>query len=358
MTAPICEVIRQARRNREPMGWRRELALLIRSYAQTKEDGRPLSSRTREEVFTVLFRMFEMLKKAGFRFEPRNLGPRHIEWLRRHYAEQLAAGTIQVSTLQTYWSVLRRFCDETGHRRMVAPVAQLFPEVDTRRVSAAQVDKSWSGNQISFEEVFRRAWDIEPFVAMALMAQCALGLRRREALCLRPHLTDWEAGNIEIVQGAKGGRRRTVMLETQMARDALERLARWVAQRDGALGGSIGPQPDSDGKDDLASNLTRYHKVLSALGVTRAGSGVTGHGLRAQYAIEYLARRGHVVSVRIDAASPLQPLTPQGHADEMSDRAALSQQLGHSRVSVTTAYTGALPARRQPSPPPLDGRIE
>lgn len=346
MIAPVRQAIREAvraaRRRHEPMGWRRELAMLIHSYVQRKRDGRPLSARTREETFDVLFMLFELLKKSGFKFQPRNLNPRHIEWLRRHYAARLADSTLQASTVHTYFAVLRRFCEETAHPGMVPPTAQLFPEIDTRRIAAAQTDRSWAGNGVSFVEVFHQVGAIEPFVAMALLAQCALGLRRREAVCLRPHTANLAAGTVDVVQGAKGGRHRTVVIETVMAREAIGILAHWVQMRDGCAGGSIGPQADTDPNASLARNLNRYRNVMTELGITRAGLGVTGHGLRAQFAIEFLERRGHAVSVRTGAEYPLSALgiPPDGRADQRADRAALSQQLGHSRISVTTAYTG------------------
>lgn len=326
------------------MSWRRELAGLVRTYIDRKGDGRRLSSRTRAEHFEVLFAQFEILRAAGHRARPSFIGGRHINFLCRSYAERMTAGTLKPSTVQVYLSVLRRFCDETGRPGLVPPTAKLFPEHAMSRSYIAQDDKSWDAAGVDFGTVFAAAAEMEPFVAMALLAQCSFGLRRQEALCLVPLMpaTDGPV-HIDVVRGAKGGRKRVVPVETPEQHAALVHLAEWVQGRDGAPGGTIGPL--GLGRS-LRANLRRYAYVLESVGITRDAAGVTGHGLRAQWALEFLERRGHVPTVRtadgkpadLDAASRAQVLRAYGE---------LALATGHSRPSIGAAYVGALPRKRR-----------
>lgn len=347
MAHVIQQAIKARRRAGGGLGWKGELALLIRSYVEHKVDGRALSSRTRAAHFEVLLRLFGELREAGFKARPGNLCAKHVHWLRDRYAARLREGSIEASTLQTYFSVLRRFADATGHAGLVKPMAELFPDDAVRRQLAAGCDKSWSGNGVELEAVLAAVWAQEPWVAMALVAQAAFGLRRREAACLRV-----AAGSdlVAIEQGAKGGRRRIVVLETEAQRAVRDAIAAWVAARDGVAGGSIGPV-SGDG-DDLRRNLVRYATVMRAVGITRNEAGVTGHGLRAEWAIDWLERRGHVPAVRVFSHAKTHGAAAESgdgagrlpSADErvamMADRAALAQAMGHGRVSVTSAYAG------------------
>ena len=86
----------------------------------------------------------------------------------------------------------------------------------------------------------------------------------------------------------------------------------------------------------LEQNLRRLQYVLESLGVTREGLGVTAHGLRHEYANDrYQELTGE--------KSPLQggPREIFRTDDTIVARRKVAEELGHSRLRVTTAYYGS-----------------
>jgi integrase len=318
-------------------GWRARLDRLVRDNSTTKQgDGTRLRSHaTRRNLRVGLFRLFSVLRdELGFGLEnPARIDARHIQALIRWMEVRWQAGTLRSSTIQGYVSYLRMLCRWVGKPTLMASVAGFSNPASIRRRLACQTDRTWAGAGIDLVEVLEQAWKIEPWVAMALLAQAAFGLRRKEALCLVPEadqLPGMQA--LAITRGTKGGRPRVVRLHTPWQGEVLTLLCDFC-RRGGARRAHLGGPAAG-----LKANLARYARVLARLGITRDLCGTTGHGLRADYACRLLAAHGVVAPIKSPAGAAAVAAT----ADVVPVAyRAVSEALGHSRSSVVAAYCGA-----------------
>lgn len=159
--------------------------------------------------------------------------------------------------------------------------------------------------------------------------QLAFGLRAKEAIQIRPSHCLIDAGeSIEVFEGTKGGRPRHVPIETWHQAEAL-RIA-----RDLALTGKTARL--------RWTNLTwkqsqrRYYYLLRKIGVTKAQLGVTGHGLRHEFAQDKYTRD-------TGCLTPIQGGDPKALSREAHRIASYSTSsaLGHGRIDVTASYYGS-----------------
>jgi hypothetical protein len=113
----------------------------------------------------------------------------------------------------------------------------------------------------------------------------------------------------------------------------------WSERQDGkSLKGDIQ-------KASLKYSIGRYNRLMAKLGITKEMEACTGHGLRAQYAENAALIRNMV------------PATLGGTGGQMSRgdsdvaRLQISESLGHSRLSVTSAYLGSFGRDYEPDTP-------
>lgn len=326
---------------RAGVSWRSHFDRLVREHYGHKREGagRATSYRTREYTLETTFILMNVLRdELGFKLvKPANLDLRHVEawagWINQQYRD----GHRQPATLAGYATTVRHLCRWAGQHRLVEIFDEHLDAKATGRELVADRDKTWDGNQVEFEEAFERVWAVEPWVAMALLAQAAFGLRRREAVQLHP-LRDIElkAGALHVRVGAKGGRPRIVPIDTPQREQAARGLIVFVEQRnlrtvrDPSQSLSLG-----DPQLSLLQAIKRYANVLGTLGYTRADSGVTGHGLRAQYVCDRLQALGIVPVVKGGSGR---------HADPREDQIAhtlVTEAVGHSRRSIVGAYSSS-----------------
>jgi hypothetical protein len=223
---------------------------------------------------------------------------------------------------------LRTLCKWMGKTGMVKTREEYAPGLV--RPYAAQNDKSFTGNGVDFWEAFDKVAAMDVHVAEQILVIKAFGLRRKEVVMLKPLIAD-RGLYLEVFDGTKGGRPRTVPIDSDFRRAVIARAKNFVLIKTGSAKGHLG-HPDKN----LAQNLKRYSYVMGACGYTKVDEGVTGHGLRAEYAMDELMKRGVVPTI----------LGGSGRAKSQleTDLAYLqvSEQLGHSRKSVMPAYAGAL----------------
>lgn len=269
------------------------------------------------------------------RADPRFLKERHIFAVTQLWAERGLA----VATVHNYLSFLRTYSDWIGRPGLVREPAYYFGDDSpyAARERSAKTDRSWSLRCEDVEGKLAEVAAYDPWVGLQLELCLRFGLRAKEARHFRPHeaiRTRAEADPrdtehfpgverfVRVHRGTKGGRQRDIPLRTPEQAELMERLLRIVPEdRFVAAPGRTAVQ-----------NANRFYNVMKRFGITKAGLGVTAHGLRHQYANDrYEELAGEASPVR----------GGQSQAENKSTvRLAIAHELGHGRTKVSAAYLG------------------
>lgn len=308
--------------------WKLELVKLVEEHGgKAALKNKQVSSATKDARKKRLINAFRMLRTLGYKIDnPRNLTEKHVQAL----MDDMVAKKYSASQIQNIASTLRVFSGWIGKPNMVKGLSEYAPGV--KRSYAAESDKSWEGNGVDVDAVINMVSAKDQYVGMQLRAAKAFGLRRREAIMLKP-IKDAREEGLYVISGTKGGRARMVPVETNEQKALLKQLQIFAAGNQGRL---VAPGQRVD------QAIERYNYMLKCFGLTKAFLGVTGHGLRHQFAIDSLERKGFIAPVRMNADQAQQESTPEL---EMS-RLQVSEELGHSRLNITNAYYGKFPAQR------------
>jgi integrase len=278
---------------------------------------------TQEKRKTTMMCFVADMNLLGYRLESlKNIREKHIyAWV-----EFLVKDMQMPSTIQNKLSVLRIFCGWIGKAGMVRSPEYYVDDASlVKRSTATKQDKSWS------EEKVKKLIDVvtnkDLIVGMQLKLCDAFGLRRQEAIMLMPHVSD-EGEFLHLYAGTKGGRPRLVPIASQKQRDVLEEAKAMADLKTGLI--------CRPGKT-LKQAINRFKYVMRYCGITKLAVGVTAHGLRHGYV-------HHRYEVRTDGGKlPIKGGKP-GEVDTQLDKVAkmkVMEEVGHSRVSVTTAYGGS-----------------
>ena len=162
----------------------------------------------------------------------------------------------------------------------------------------------------------------DPATLMALRLQAAFGLRREEALKLRPQRAVQGDRLCLKASWTKGGRYREIPIVHDRQRALLAELGRLVG--DGSLIGEGRRYVD-------AMHAYRHHTRVAGLG--------NAHGLRHAWAQwQYKARTGRDCPA---AGGPtLESLAPVERQRDYAARLEIARELGHNRIDVTDTYLG------------------
>lgn len=317
-----------------------ELNVILSKNAFTRQNGKPYSQRSTSAAGENLRNHFRDLYGAGHKLEdPRNIGERHIKVLCERWWERKLAP----KTMQGYLSTLRIFCGWIGKAGLVKSLAHYLPHVPPEKLRTktyAEKSKSWAENGVDVAKVVAQAMDIDRRFGLMLMMQVAFGLRRIEVLSIQPwkaHVAD----EIRLIK-TKNGKKRTVYIDTEMQRQVLEMVQSELKQNE-HLGWHI--RPDNGERATLQYSEAHYAYLLRKLGITRAETNCTGHSLRAQY-VENAGLLSGFIPKTLGGTRGQMP-----RAELEKKMRATSELLGHSRLSVTTAYFGKL-GRDVPLDPP------
>lgn len=323
------------------VSWRYHFGKLIeRNYANKSRGGNSSTSfRTREYSEQTAFLMLGVLRfELGLKInKPQNFERKHAVALANWINTQYALEKKMPATLAGYATIVRHLF-RWADKQWLVPIfdEQLNSEAMTRQL-VTELDKTWEGSEVSFADAVERVHIEEPWVAMALIAQDAFGLRRREAIRLHPERDiDLDGGLIQIRVGAKGGRPRIIPIEHHWQHLAAEGLIQFVQKRnEETLSGPDAAQALAPADKTLLESIHRYKNVLSSLGFTRKELGVTGHGLRAGYVCRRLSELGVIPVIKGGDGA---------HEDAEQDAIVhrlVSESVGHSRKNVIGAYAGA-----------------
>jgi site-specific recombinase XerC len=312
-------------------GWKKSLTALLTQKNGIRSDHAKASIDTQRKRSHVLMRGFTQLRAMGYRLDDVHaFKGRHMSALVSAWVEQ----GLSASVIQNRISIFRIFAGWIGKTGMVQASSHYVDDpARVTRSSIARTDKSWSAKGIDPKSIIHAIWQEEPWIAMALSVQCALGLRMRESLMLKPWLAD--LGTVlDVTRGTKGGRHRTIPITHQGQRQILDQVKRYVQDKNAF----IAPAHLS-----LLQARNRYYTVLTKAGVTRR-HGITSHGLRHEYANDYFAAlAGYESPVR---GGPI----PEDRAIEHYARMETAEALGHSRESITTHYLGRAKKSRDGEP--------
>lgn len=277
---------------------------------------------TQEKRKTVILGCVADLYKLGYFLESmHNLKEKHIlDWV-----SLLVKNKQAPSTIQNKLSVLRIYCSWIGKIGMVkTPGYYVLDARLVTRQTATKVDKSWDGHDMV--KLIKAVCQKDEIVGMQLKLCNAFGLRRLEAIMLKPFVAD-EGDVLHVRHGTKGGRPRLVLIRTEEQRAVLEEAKAMVNPKLGRIG-ALGKS--------LKQAVNRFKYVMRYCGITKAGEGVTAHGLRHGY-----VHRRHEMTTGVKL--PVKGGRP-GELDPVIAKIAklkLMEEVGHSRVSVMTAYGGS-----------------
>lgn len=335
-----------------PHNWKQQLADLLKQkeHHRTVRGDRRASDRTQEKRQATLYLIFGELRMLGYRLEDiRSLRRKHIQALANKWVE----GRKSASTIQNRMTVLRTFCGWIGKQDVMGPTSDFVrdPAYATRALSARE-DKSWSANGVDVDQKIAQIRMEDERAGLMLLAGKTWGLRRLEMVCIRPHATVIHGGvtsilafhatdigreelraavaasgsGLPIKKGTKSGRFRLLPLDTPEKLDVLRQLQGVVKDHDGHLGWPNQP---------LKGNARRLSYLAAKHGLTKGDLGVTLHGLRHEVANNDFEHLSGLQSAVRGGNSPL-------HGETRAAVAVVALRLGHSLVSIISAYCGSV----------------
>jgi len=258
------------------------------------------------------------------KLSPRNLKEKHVRAMCRKFEEE----NLSAAAIQTYMSFLRVFCVWIGKKGMIRRTEEYFDDPGkVKRVYAAKKDKSWDIPEIDKIKIINQMMQDHPCVGMQLLVMDAFGLRRKEAIMLKPLLAE-HGGMLHITDGAKTGKPRVIPIKTEYQQYVLVAAQRFVKIPAAHMG---------DPRFSLKQNLTLFSNIVYRAGIKKTGLGalgITAHGLRAGFAMKFMEDLGLVPVLRGGKSGQIDP------DEEEAIRQKVALALGHNRTSVTTAYSG------------------
>lgn len=307
------------------------LTMILAENAFKRTNGRTASDRTTTAYGEVLRMCIDQLNDLGFKLQnPRNLNEAHITALCQYWHKEGK----KISTIQEYLSKLRVFSGWIGKGGMAKSLAKYLPDVDREKLKVSKVakqSKSWSENGVDIVQKIEEADALDWKFGLMIRMMLAFGLRRKEVTHNKPWKADHGDKLVIYFGEAKGGRPRDIYIDNGEQRIVLDFVKSKLNKNE-----HLGWETDTRGKPaTLKYNIRRYNDYMARIGITKLKDGVTGHGLRAQY-----AENSAIIAKMI-------PPTLGGTRGQMDrgdldvKRAQISELLGHSRISVTASYYGS-----------------
>lgn len=307
--------------------WPKQLSEFLFAYGHCRSDNfaRTISEETlrnREDIVFSTFRLVMNDKQCKHvrtlaQFKPRLL-PRIFElWTAKEISKR--AQNNYFSNFVWFW----RICNiEVGPIANYAKEAKEFTHIRT-----ATRDKSWKGNGVDFDEIYKKLYEIDPVAARLTLAMKQNGLRLKESLRLEPHGADG-GDRLLVTKGTKTGRPRQLLFdvfEDENFRRVLDHLKGEVPEGCHLAWSHL----------TLKQAKERMYTISRKIGLRKNGVyGVTWHGLRHDFAIDQLEKlTGQKAPVRGGIAINYR---------ELSDaRLKVTRAMGHNRLEITGAYYGS-----------------
>jgi len=286
----------------------RRLNYQLKQLCKNNRDGSYGTQVQRERVLTLIA---NQLHDLGFRqMHAKSLRPKHVAALVREWLDS----NIAVGTIKNRMAALRWWATKVNKKNVVARSNAHYG------IPCRQYANSTNRAKKLEAEKLARVTDMH--VRMSLELQREFGLRRKEAIMIRPHLAD--KGEILWLKDSwtKGGRMRTVPIRTEKQRKVLEKAKALV------------------GKSSLIPSDKNYKKQKNLYEGQCIRAGLCKmHGLRHAYAQRrYAELTGFLAPL---AGGPIRSaLSADERALDTKARAVISAELGHNRKQITVAYLG------------------
>lgn len=347
--------------------WRARVSALVAKHCivKVRDPSRRTSNRTQVTAYDRAQTIFGWLRKdLGFSglSNPYSLDERHLTAIAGHIRAKREAGDIGGAMAAGYATAARHLARWIGKPHLVATFNLAMGKEACKRTLVAERDKSWEGAGIALGEKIIEISKYERWVGLTLLSQHSLGMRKTEALMFQPlddirpvplapvrvdldskgrpkkvdmtklHWKEWSDGvHVNIIRGTKGKRPRVLTVDHD--NDDLKRTVHMFRQELLAYGDrdTFGPPWFT-----LKQNAATYERVLRKFGITQKDLGITGHGLRAGFAISMLESFDITPTVRGGDGQ---------HPDPVKQRQAYkatTEAMGHGRISVIGAYAGCI----------------
>ena len=282
------------------------------------ERNRDGSRATQANRKAMLSLFSEQLKECGYKvnqMRPSDLKGRHINALVTKWkSEDKSTGTIK-----NRMTALRWWADKCGKAEIVKDNAIYGIE---KRVYVTNENKSVSLHDLDLSK-------IDENIAQSLRLQDAFGLRREESMKFQPEfaLDGQTIDNAKYIRlkdsWTKGGRPRTIPISNEKQRQELRKAYAQAVKN----GGSMIPKEKS-----YKAHKSNFEAVTHGLGVGQT------HGLRHGYAQN---RYLELMGFPCPAVGGSRSLSADEVARDKEIRMLISEELGHSRINITSVYLGS-----------------
>lgn len=238
-----------------------------------------------------------------------NIKSKHITAVVEHWKQQGRSS----GTIKNRLSAIR-------HMAVLMNKADVVPSNQALLIAPRQyvTSKNRAINQADFSNIK------SPEIKLSLELQRVFGLRREEALKIKPQLAD-KQDKLELQPSwCKGGRGRTIPIRTEEQRYWLDQAKMLTENTSGSL--------IPEGKSYIKQRYI-YVKQLQRAGLSKL------HGLRHAYAQRrYKELTGW--DAPICGGIVVKQLTPAQKKIDRWARMVLTEELGHSRIGITVNYLG------------------
>ena len=326
---------------RVPKRCANEIKLVLQEHQDKAAHKRKkVGQGTQDKRATVIYGFFSDLFSLGYKIESiHNLKEKHLVAVFNHLEKHRQSP----STIQNKISIMRVFCDWIGKTGMVKDSTYYVQDkASVRRSMVAKEDKSWDGNGINVLEKLPEIAEEDETVAIVLELCWAFGLRVKEALMLRPAVSE-EGQFILLREGTKGDRSRAIPIENSIQRNVLERAKELTDKKTGFMG-----------KRGLTydQKRRRFYYVLEKCGITLSEGNISAHGLRHQY-----MQKSFSGMLGIDAPIKGGDLSEVDKDELHLASQKLMERAGHTRVSIGASYYGSRRIPKNSHPKQTDADI-
>lgn len=276
-------------------------------------DGSFATQSNRREMLSLFTKQ---LREFGYKVDqlrPSDLRGRHVNALIKQWQSEHKS----IGTIKNRLAVLRWLFKKIGKPEIIKHSAAYG--IDNRHYVTNQ-NKSISLTDLDLSK-------IDPFIAQSLRLQESFGLRREEAMKFQPvfALDGQSIENAKYIRlkssWTKGGRARTIPIFSEKQRQELRNAVALAG-----TGSLIPPQKT------YKAHLSNFEAVTHQLGVGRT------HGLRHNYAQE---RYFSLMNFQCPSVGGYRELSMQEKVQDKVVRMQISQELGHSRLNITSIYLGS-----------------